>query len=73
MKKFFKVVQEDGRTSVVQVDYCNTGRHDGRFAGITVVKGPALTFGQWLFLFKKEILEKNQEEIQRVLDDYNDF
>jgi len=73
MKKFFKVVQEDGQTSIIQVDYCNTGRHDGRFAGITVVKGPALTFGQWLYIFKEEIVKKNAEEIQRVLNDYNEY
>ena len=73
MKKFFKVVQEDAKTSVIQVDYCNTGRHDGRFAGITVLKGPELSFGQWLFLFKKEIIEKNSKEVQRTLEDYNRY
>ena len=73
MKKYFKVVQEDAKTSVIQVDYCNEGRHDGRFAGITVIKGPSLTFGQWLCIFKKEIIEKNQEEIQRTLNEYNRY
>ena len=73
MKKFFKVVQDGGQVSIVQVDYCNTGRHDGRFAGITVIKGPDLSFGQWLHIFKKEIIEKNSEEVQRTLNDYNRY
>ncbi len=74
MKKFFKVVQDEGQVSIIQVDLCNTGRHDGRrFAGITVLKGPDLSFGQWLYIFKKEIIEKNAKEIQRTLNDYNKY
>ena len=73
MKKFFKVVQDEGQVSIIQVDLCNTGRHDGRFAGITVLKGPDLSFGQWLCIFKKEIIEKNSKEIQRTLNQYNEY
>ncbi len=72
MKKFLKVKQEEG-TSIVQVDFCNENRHGGRFAGVSVLKGPSLYFGKWLYIFKKEILEKYSEEIQRVIDEYNDF
>ena len=72
MKKFLRVPQE-GKTSIVQVDFCNEGRYDGHFAGITVIEGPSLTFGQWLFIFKKEILEKYHEDVERVLDQYSDF
>jgi len=72
MKKFFKVQQEEG-TSVVQVDFCNDNRLSGRFAGVTVLKGPALTFGRWLCIFKKEILEKFSEDVERVLEEYSDF
>jgi hypothetical protein len=72
MKKLLRVTQNDG-TSVVQVNYCNDNRLSGRFAGVTVLKGPALTFGSWLFIFKKEILEKFSEDVERVLQEYNDF
>ena len=72
MKKFLRVPQEEGRVSIIQVDYCNDNGLGGRFAGVTVVKGPALTFGQWLFIFREEILEPNFEEIQRTLDRYNE-
>ena len=58
MKKFLRVPQDEGRVSIVQVDYCNDNGLGGRFAGVTVVKGPLLTFGQWLFIFKKEMKDK---------------
>ena len=73
MKKFLRVYQGEWSKSIVQVNFCNEERHDGRFAGVTVVKGPALPFGQWLYIFKKEILEKHREEVERVLDQYNSF
>jgi hypothetical protein len=73
MRKFIRVSQEEGETSLVQIDFCNEGRYDGRFAGITVIEGPSLTFGQWLNIFKKEILEKYHEDVERVLNQYNDF
>ncbi len=73
MKRFLKVLHDDLHVSVIQVDYCNGNRLGGRFAGVSVLKGPSLTFGQWLFIFKKEVIEPHFEEIQRVLDDYSDF
>ncbi len=73
MKKFLVVKQDAPENTVVQVSYDNKNYFTSRFACITVIEGPDLSFGQWLFLFKEEIIKKYSEDIEKVLEEYNEF
>lgn len=73
MKKYLRIKQDQWTESIVQVDYSIKDSFESRFAGINVIDGPSLSFGAWLYIFKQEILEPFKEQIQKVIDEYNDF
>ena len=73
MKKYLKVQQDAQENTVVQVSYDNSNHFTSRFACITVIEGPSLSFGAWLYIFKKEILERYREDIEEILEEYNEY